>query len=99
MSEMLKSRISNVTLTDADTEYSLVLTGSCKHFSLQCRTAFAVRFAFVTGQVATPTEPYATVKSGGAFSSPDKFESQLGGLTLYLASSQAAVVVEVVEWY
>ena len=99
MSEMLTPLVTNKTLTDANTEYSVVLTGSCRFITFQCRTAFDVRYAFVTGKVATPTAPYATLKSGGVYSSPEKVEVPLGGLTLYLASAQAAVVVELTEWY
>lgn len=96
-SSVLSPTVYNVTLTDAGTEYSQALPDGCKHFSIQCRTAFDVRFAFETGKVATPTAPYATVKSGGAYTSPEKLCYDGTG-TLYLASSQAAVVVEIVAW-
>jgi hypothetical protein len=61
--------------------------------SFQCRTAFDIRFAFETGKVATPTAPYGTIKSGGSY---DEDGLDMVDKTLYLASSQAGVVVEVV---
>lgn len=96
-SEVMQPGIINQTLTNADTEYTISIPGGCKHFSFQCRTAFAVRFAFVTGKVAGSTAPYATLKSGGAYTSPEKMS--VAASTLYLASSEAGVVVEFVYWY
>ena len=96
MSEILSPTLLNQTLTNADTEYSISIPGGTKHFSVQCRTAFAVRFAFVTGKVAASTAPFATIKSGGAYTSPEKLN--MAAATLYVASAEAGVVVEVVCW-
>lgn len=93
---MATPNISNVTLTSADTEYSLTLKPNCKFVSIQARTAAAIRFSFETDKVATPTAPYATIKSGGGFSTPEHMN--LRGGVLYLASSSAGTVVEVVEY-
>lgn len=87
----------NQTCTVADTEYEIALPAGCQHFSIQCRTAFDVRFAFVTGKVATPTAPYLTLKSGQTYTSPEKM-SLPTGKSLFVASSQAGVVVEVLPW-
>jgi hypothetical protein len=95
-SEVMNPTILNVTLTNANTQYSVTIPGGTKHFSVQCRTAFDVRFAFVTGKVNGPTAPYATIKSGGAYTAPEKL-GYLGG-ELYLASAEAGVAVEVVCW-
>ena len=46
--------IYNKTLTSANTEYSQTLT-DVKNLTFQCRTSFAVRYAFVTGKTAAPT--------------------------------------------
>jgi hypothetical protein len=88
----------NLTLTNANTEYSIALPAGCQHFSFQCRTAYDVRFAFETGKAATPTAPYATCKAGAVFSSPEKVSLLPGKETLYFASPQAGVVVEIVPW-
>lgn len=74
-SEVLIPEITNVTLTSADTEYSHKFAVAMKYFSAQCRTAFDVRYAFCTGRVATPTAPYATIKSGQWYNSPEKFSA------------------------
>lgn len=71
-SEALIPEVFNLTLTDADTEYSQVLPKGTKYYSLQCRTAFNMRKAFRTGFVATPTAPYTTVKTGQAHNTPEK---------------------------
>jgi hypothetical protein len=74
-SEVLIPEITNVTLTSADTEYSHKFAVAMKYFSAQCRTAFDCRYAFATGRVATPTAPYATIKSGQWYNSPEKFSA------------------------
>ena len=75
MSEALQQDVINVTLTNADTEYSFVLPPGTKYYSMQCRTAFAVRHAVVSGLVAGPTAPYVTLKSGDWYNSPEKFRN------------------------
>jgi len=97
---MQKNRctIYNVTLTAANTEYSQLLPDYTKDISIQCRTAYDVRFAFVTGKVATPTAPYATIKNGGGYGSDNMRTLETNPQTLYLASAQAGVVVEIVVW-
>lgn len=84
------------TLTNANTEYSHALDSVCKYFSIQCRSAFDVRFAFATGKVAGSTDPYMTLKAGQTYSTPEDWEN--GASTIYLASPQAGVVVEILEW-
>jgi hypothetical protein len=87
--------IVNLTLAEADTEYSVPLAG-VRNFAMQCRTAAAVRFAFATGKVAGPTAPYATMKEGAPFSNPEPAVGVAFNGTLYLASSTAGVVVEII---
>lgn len=88
--------VSNVPLTLANTEYSHAFGTNTRYWSMQCRTAFDVRYAFATGKVAGPTAPYMTMKSGGAYNTPENLNN--AGTTLYLASAQAGVVVEILEW-
>jgi hypothetical protein len=87
----------NVTLTTANTEYSQALPANTRGFEFQCQSSFDVRYAFVTGKVATPTAPYMTCKAGNAYSS---FQLNQGASpsTLYFASPQAGVVVEITAW-
>ena len=86
-------QIYNLTLTSADTEYSQAITG-VKKFTVQCRTSFAVRFAYETGKVAGPTAPYQTIKAGAAFWEDDIIIND----TLYFASSEAGVIVEILVY-
>lgn len=88
----------NVTLTSANTEYSQVLPADCRRWSMQCRTAYDVRFAFVTGKVAGSTAPFLTMKSGGNFDDQPLPGESVGTQTVYLASAQAGVVVEILCW-
>jgi len=95
---MLNPTTINKTLTSADTEYSVDLTG-VRQFSMQCRTASDVRFAFETGKVATSTAPYATMKSGSTFDSPSPISGTKFSGSIYLANAAGSVVVELVLWY
>jgi len=85
----------NKTLTNADTEYTQTLPSSCEKFMFWARTNVDIRFAFETGKVATPTAPYLTLKGGTAFSESGL---SLSSKTLYLASSTAGTVVEILCW-
>ena len=85
----------NVTLTDVDTEYSQALPSSTREIRFRCRTLFDVRFAWITGKVATPTAPYLTLPAGSDYYSDD---SDITGRSLFLASSEAGVVVEIEVW-
>ena len=84
----------NLTLTLADTEYSQALPTNCARYDWQCRTAFDVRYAYVTGKVKAPTAPYMTLKAGGTFTS-DFVPQSIGQQTVYFASAQAGVVIEI----
>jgi len=85
----------NLTLTLADTQYSHTLAGTTRRWSVQCRTAYDVRMCEVTGKVAGPTAPWSTIKSGGAFNDGRNTD---GPQTIYFASSQAGVILEIVEF-
>ena len=102
-SEALIPEIFNLTLTTANTEYEQTLSKGTKFFEVQCRTAFDMRVAFETGKVATPTAPYATIKSGTVYKAPQKVgwswtSTTDPDATVYLASGQAGVVAEIIAW-
>jgi hypothetical protein len=84
----------NVNLVSADTEYSQALPANCRAVAFRCRTAYDVRFAWETGRVATPTPPYQTLKANAEYWKENIYSSG----TLYFASSQAGVVVEMEAW-
>ena len=82
----------NRTMTVADTEYPQALPAGTREIRFRCRTAFDVRFAWITGKVAGPVAPYLTLPSGRDYASDN---NNFTGLTLYLASSEAGVIVEI----
>lgn len=85
-------RTYNLTLTSAGTEYSQALTGGVSQVTVQCRSANAVQMAFSFGQSGTT---YWTIKSGDAY-----YEQIINAsdVTLYLQSTTAGVVVEIIAW-
>lgn len=85
----------NVTLTTKNTEYSQALPSTCYNVAFQNRSAFDLRFAWVTGKVATPTAPYQTLKAGGVYNSGNRV---MTSQTLYFACGNAGVVVEIEAW-
>jgi len=87
----------NVTLTNANTEYSQALPANTRGFEFQAQSEALVRFAFVTGKVATPTAPWLTLKAGDAYSSP-QINQAASPSTLYLASPTAGTIVEILAW-
>ena len=87
--------IFNVELTDADTQYSQAFPSSVREFRVMCRTLFDVRYAWEKNKVATPTAPYATLSAGKDYYGDN---SDITGKKLFLASSEAGVVVEIEIW-
>ena len=85
----------NITLTSANTQYSQLLPSSVREFRFRCRTIFDVRYSFTTGKVAASTAPYLTLPAGSDFFSDN---NDLTGKTIYFASAQAGVVVEMEVW-
>lgn len=97
------AEVFNVVMADADTEYSQLLPFGTKSIRFQARTAASIRYAFVTGKVATPTAPYMTLKSGGIYETIESLEltinaAQVSQTTLFLASASAAITVEIEVW-
>ena len=84
-----------MTLTSAATEYSLELAGTVKAIEFQARTSAAVRFAYATGKVATPTAPYMTLKADSSYG---RSKLYLNNTTLYFGTATAGTVVEVTVW-
>jgi hypothetical protein len=74
-------------LTADDTEYSVELNANYG-FEFKARPAVDVRFAFETGVVATPTEPYLTLPGGWMHYQEGQFDE----VTVYFAHSIGAPV-------
>jgi len=86
-------QVLTVTLTAANTEYSVRVPAS-NGFEFHARSAVNVRYAFETGKVATPTNPYATLVANATFSAPVESDP----FVLYLASATPGTVVELVVY-
>lgn len=86
------STVYNITLTNANTEYSQALPAGTKQVFIKCQTLYDIRYAWATGKVATPTAPYRTIGAGLSIGID---AVSLTSTTLYLASSQAGVIVEI----
>ena len=84
--------IYNLTLTNANTEYSQALTFSASYFEVKCRTLSDMKLSLVSGQSGTT---YITIPAGASFSSNGQM---FGTKTLYLQSGSAGVVAEIIEW-
>lgn len=84
-----------LTITSADTEYSQALPANTKQFSVHLRDMAAFRLAYVTGKVATPTNPFETVPAGS-----EKYVENIqpSALTLYIASPVATKTAEIEAW-
>ena len=85
----------NVTLTNANTEYSQALPANARKLIFRCRTAYDVRYAWATGKVATPTVPYQTLRASAEYAL-DGIKVASG--IIYLASATAGVVIEMEAW-
>lgn len=88
-------QILTVTLANANTEYEQLFPNGIKRFSMTCRSNNDVRFSYETNKVATPTEPYVLLEQGVSYSEDDV---SLNSKKIFLASSVAGVVVELIIW-
>lgn len=90
--------IYNVTMTNADTEYSQALPAGCKRFSLSVQAGAAAdifRVAFVTGKVATPTAPFLQYPGDVEYFEDDV---NLAAQTVYFADDSAGKVMQILAW-
>ena len=86
-----------LTLTNANTQYSWTPPANVGYFSVQARTSADVRVATVTGKVATPTDPYGTIKAGQVFNSPERMILPPGTI-FYFATGTAGTILEIEYW-
>jgi len=93
--EQTTPALSAVTIAVPDTEYTQGLPANCRAVQFQCRTANDVRYAWATGKVATPVDPYFTLKSGAVYF---KEGLKLTAATLHMAAAASVLYVEVEAW-
>lgn len=84
-----------VTMTNANTEYSQLLTTGTKKLMFHCQDGTAFRYAWVTGKVATPTAPYITVPANTSVNLDGLY---LTSKTLYVACASTGKIIEIEEW-
>lgn len=84
-----------VSITTLNTEYSQALPADARVIKVKCRTAADIRIAFVAGKVATPTDPYWTVKSGTVETIEVPQSLTGGSTTLYVGAGAGSLVAEV----
>ena len=97
---LLTPTIYNVSLTNANTEYSQLLPATCKRFAVSIQDGVGTdnfRIAYSTGKVATPTAPFLKIPADAEYEERDVLGS--AQLTLYIASSAAGKVAQIVAWY
>lgn len=86
----------NVTMTNANTEYSQALPANTRLVEFRCQDITSdVRFAFVTGKVAIPTAPYRNLFAGEVKTIEGM---NITDKTLYFASSVAGAKIEIECW-
>ena len=95
-----RPNIYNVTMVNADTEYSQVLPMQCLNFMVHTRDESEFRLAFETGIVAVPGAPYLTVKAGSRYYEPEINNDYplATRITLYFASDSDGKIIEIVTW-
>lgn len=87
----------NISLASPNTEYSQELPADCAGIEFWSRAGYAVRFAFATGKVAGPTEPYLTKMANAFYESPGMLN--LSSQTIYFATAASAGdTVEMIVW-
>lgn len=97
MSEYARPVNTTVNIAAANTQYSWAPPAATKNIMFKVRQSdVELRYAFMAGKVAGPTDPYMTLPPGNAWSLPDRMRN--GTDTIYFAAASACVV-EIEYWY
>ena len=86
----------NKTMTVANTEYSQALPTGTRKFTVSCVDGTAMRIAFVTGKVATPTAPYYAILANQSYESPDLDGN--AALTVYGGGGGTGKIMQIIAW-
>lgn len=85
--------ITNLSIVNANTEYSHALTNGLKQLRIRCRGIADLQYSFVSGESGTK---YFTIFKGTCDSIIDlDFDSKV----LYIQSNKASVIVEIMELF
>jgi hypothetical protein len=85
------AQIYNISMTLANTEYSLSLPVNCKGFLVRNRSGFVTQFSYSSGTSGTV---YVTLLKGTVFSDSNYYTSQ----TIYFQSPSSGGVLEVITY-
>ena len=88
--------VSTLTLTNANTEYSLELPLGLVYAEIHARQSADIRIAWETGAVAAGAKPYFTIKADDCM--VIRNAKMLTNRTIYIASSDAGTIVEFLTW-
>lgn len=93
----MQPKITALALTNADTEYTHTFREGTRSFSIKLREAAACRFAWTTGQVATPTGNYRNLLANATYT---KENVRLIGnqRTIYVSGDAGSETLEIEEW-
>ena len=87
------SKITNLPMALADTEYNHTLEDGTKALLFKMRKGDAIiKYAFTSGETATK---YCTLEMGNEFVIENVL---LNSTTLYVSSSKASRILEILEW-
>lgn len=92
-------------MASANTEYKVKIPAGTRLMRVRNRNAVDLRYAYETGKVAAPIEPFGTIKSGSTYET--NLRGQVVGnavsstettQVIYLASASADQVAELEFW-
>ena len=86
----------NVAMATADTEYTQLLPDGTRIIEIKCQDGTAIRWAWETGKVATPTAPFHTLLTNDTKRLENVF---LVGKTIYLACDTTSKIAEIEVFY
>lgn len=88
-----QTKITNLSLPNANTEYSLALSLNLKMITIRSRLLATIKFSFTSGESGTK---YITLKPGTVFS---RDNLTLASSTLYIQSNVDLNVIEILEFF
>lgn len=97
-------------MASANTEYKCQIPKDAKFMRVRARNAVDLRYAFETGKVAAPIEPFGTIKSGSVYETSIRPGTVRIGAAqpvpatdptqvIYFGCATAAQFVEIEFWY
>lgn len=81
--------ISNVLLTDANTEYSITLPNNCKRYLIKLRDPASLKLRYISGS------DYLTIPPGCHYTEDD---IETLSISIYVESTSPAQMIELVTW-